>query len=188
MKPRILGHTDLDMGVIGLGCMGFSHAYGPATPVDQAVQAIREAYEMGYRFFDTAAGYVGYDSEGNESINEKLVGHALHDVRDQVVIASKYGIEERDGKLIPNGSIENLRKSLKQTLENLQTDYLELFYLHRIDPNVPLEDVAYEMKRQIEAGTIRGWGLSEATIDEIERANAICPLSALYLPFRIDSR
>ncbi len=188
MKSRILGQTDLDLGVIGLGCMGFSHAYGPAVHEEQAIAAIREAYEMGYRFFDTAAVYHGFDGEGNESINEVLVGKALHDVRDQVVIASKYGVEHGEGGLITDGSIENLRKSLEQTLKNLDTDYLDLFYLHRVDPNVDLEDIAREMKRQIEAGKIKGWGISEATIDQIEKANAVCPLAAIQNRFSMMAR
>lgn len=188
MKSRILGHTDLDLGVIGLGCMGFSHAYGPAMPEEQAVSAIREAFDMGYRFFDTAAVYAGTDTNGKRSVNEVLVGKALHDVRDQVIIATKYGIEESDGPLKTDGSIETLRKSLAQSLKNLQTDYIDLFYLHRIDPAVPVEEVAAEMKRQIEAGTIRGWGLSEATIEEIERANAVCPLSAVQNRYSMMAR
>ena len=168
--------------------MGFSHSYGPAVHEEQAVAAIREAYEMGYRFFDTAAVYRGFDDEGNESINEVLVGKALHDVRDQVVIASKYGVEHGEGGLITDGSIENLRKSLDQTLKNLDTDYLDLFYLHQVDPNVDLEEIAKEMKRLIEAGKIKGWGISEATIEQIEKANAICPLAAIQNRFSMMAR
>lgn len=188
MEDRIMKTTGQNLGVIGFGCMGLSHAYGAAVPEEQAIDLVKEAYAIGYRFFDTAAVYTGRDREGNLSVNEVIVGKALKDVREQCVIATKYGVSHGENGLVTDGSIENLRRSLDQSLKNLQTDYIDLFYLHRIDPKVPLEEIAFEMKRQIEAGRIKGWGISEATKEDIEKVQSICPLSAIQNRYSLMAR
>lgn len=189
MNTRILG-TDLEVSAIGLGCMGLSHAYGAPTEKDAAIKLIREAYELGYTFFDTAEIY---GSETDPHHNERILGKALKDIRDKVVIATKCGLsfgpmEGGTHSLIPDASRMTIRASIEGSLERLQTDHVDLYYLHRIDPSVPIENVAETMAELIREGKITHWGLSEADADSIRRAHAICPLTAIQNRYSMMAR
>lgn len=179
METRILGE-DLKVTAVGLGCMGFSHGYGKPVDVDQAVKDIRAAYDMGYRFFDTAEIYQGINPDGSTNYNEEVVGRALHDVRDDVVIASKFGIAAHEGSdLKVDSSPETIRRSVEGSLKRLNTDHIDLYYQHRIDPSVSPETVASVMKELIDEGKITHWGISEANEDYLRRANAVCKVTVV---------
>ena len=165
---------------VGLGCMGFSHASGDPLPEDVSVRTLREAYEMGYDFFDTAEAYTGVYPDGSISYNEELVGKALKDVRDKVVIATKMGVRHNpDRSLRLDSSPETIRSSLEKSLERLGTDYVDLYYQHRIDPKVEPEVVAETMGQLIKEGKIRAWGISETTEEYLRRAHAVTPVTAI---------
>ena len=143
MKKRKLGNSELFVNPVGLGCMGFSHASGDPVDNETAIKTLRQAYEMGYDFFDTAEAYTGFFPDGSVSYNEELVGKALHDVRDKVVIATKMGVyHNADLSLTVDSRPETIRKSVEDSLKKLGTDYIDLYYQHRIDPNVEPEIVA----------------------------------------------
>ncbi|WP_303002199.1 aldo/keto reductase [Dialister invisus] len=179
MKQRILG-KDLKVSSVGLGCMGFSHASGDPMDNDTAIKTLRQAYEMGYDFFDTAEAYTGLFSDGSISYNEELVGKALKDIRSHVVIATKMGVSHNaDRSLRLDSSPETIRKSLEGSLKKLGTDYIDLYYQHRIDPKVEPETVAETMAQLIKEGKIRYWGISETTEEYLRRANAVCPVTAI---------
>lgn len=179
METRTLG-KDLKVTAIGLGCMGFSHGYGQPTDVDEAIKDIRAAYDMGYRFFDTAEIYQGTNPDGSTNYNEEIVGKALHDVRDQVVIATKFGIAAHDGYgLKVDSRPETIRKSVEGSLKRLGTDHIDLYYQHRIDPDVEPETVAKVMQELIDEGKITHWGISEANEEYLRRANAVCKVTAV---------
>ena len=168
------------MNPVGLGCMGFSHASGDPVDSETAVKTLRQAYEMGYDFFDTAEAYTGFFPDGSVSYNEELVGKALHDVRDKVVIATKMGVHHNeDLSLTVDVRPETIRKSVEGSLRKLGTDYIDLYYQHRIDPKVESEIVAETMAALIKEGKIRYWGISETTEDYLRRANAVCPVTAI---------
>ena len=168
------------MNPVGLGCMGFSHASGDPVDSEPAVKTLRQAYEMGYDFFDTAEAYTGFFPDGSVSYNEELVGKALHDVRDKVVIATKMGVHHNeDLSLTVDVRPETIRKSVEGSLRKLGTDYIDLYYQHRIDPKVESEIVAETMAALIKEGKIRYWGISETTEDYLRRANAVCPVTAI---------
>lgn len=174
---------------IGLGCMGLSHAYGDPVPHDEAVQILREAYEIGYDFFDTAEVYRGTNVDGTTSYNEELVGTALKDVRDKVIIATKMGIwHNEDLTLRIDSGPEVIRKSIEGSLKRLGTDYVDLYYQHRIDPKIEPEVVASTMEDLIKEGKIRSWGISEATEDYLRRANAVCPVTAIQNRYSMMAR
>ena len=181
MKYQILG-KDLKVSAVGLGCMGLSHAYGEPVDKDTAVKFIQKAVEAGYTFFDTAEIYGTAD---DPHINEKIVGEALKPYRDKVVIATKFGITfDHDSGIIPLPLVtdfrpEFIRKSVEGSLKRLQTDHIDLYYQHRLDKNVPIEEVAGVMADLIREGKILHWGLSEATEETIRRAHKICPLTAI---------
>ena len=180
MKKRKLGNSDLFVNPVGLGCMGFSHASGDPVDSETAVKTLRQAYEMGYDFFDTAEAYTGFFPDGSVSYNEELVGKALHDVRDKVVIATKMGVHHNeDLSLTVDVRPETIRKSVEESLRKLGTDYIDLYYQHRIDPKVEPEIVAETMAALIKEGKIRYWGISETTEDYLRRANAVCPVTAI---------
>lgn len=173
MKKRVLGKSGLEVSAIGLGCMGMSKVYGEAPDRNKMIKVLREAVKMGYTFFDTAEIYGPFH-------NEELVGEALEIFqRDEVIIATKCGIKEIHSKQVVDGRVEEIRKSLEGSLKRLRTDYIDLYYLHRVDPKVPIEEVAKVMKEFIEAGKIKHWGLSEAGVETIRRAHAVCPLTAV---------
>jgi aryl-alcohol dehydrogenase-like predicted oxidoreductase len=179
METRILGN-DLKVTAVELGCMGFSHGYGKPTDVDEAVKNIRAAYDMGYRFFDTSEIYQGQNPDGSINYNEEIVGKALHDVRDQVVIATKFGIAAHEGNgLKVDSRPETIRRSVEGSLKRLNTDHIDLYYQHRIDPAVEPETVAKVMQELMDEGKITHWGISEANEEYLRRANAVCKVTAV---------
>lgn len=170
LAQRILGSSGISVSALGLGCMGMSFAYGKAKDKDEMIRLLREAYELGVSFFDTAEAYIG---------NEELLGEAFKDIRDKVVIASKFGIYAQDGKQYQDSKPSTIRKAIEGSLKRLKTDYIDLYYQHRVDTNVPIEEVAGVMKELIKEGKIRAWGLSEAGAKTIQKAHEILPLAAL---------
>ena len=164
---------------VGLGCMGFSHAYGAPTEKGEAVAMIRKAYDLGYNFFDTAECYTGTNADGSTSFNEELVGEAIKDVRNHVVIATKFGVQHTGTGLLTDSRPETIRKSAEGSLKRLGVDTIDLYYQHRIDPKVEPETVAEVMKELMAEGKIRAWGISEATEDYLRRAHAVCPVAAV---------
>ncbi len=180
METRILG-KDLKVSAIGLGCMGLSHANGAPTEENEALRLLREAVEDGYTFFDTAETY-GFKEDPHH--NEKLLGKAFAGMRNKLVIATKFGVwfdyseNEYHPKLNADSRPEAIRKSVEESLQRLNTDYIDLYYQHRVDPNVEPETVAEVMAELIKEGKIRHWGVSMASEDYIRRAHAVCPLTA----------
>lgn len=180
MVKRKLGNSELLVNPIGIGCMGFSHASGAPVDNETAVQVLRQAHEMGYDFFDTAEAYTGYFPDGSVSYNEELVGKALRGVRDRVIIATKMGVHHNeDLSLTVDSRPETIRKSVEGSLRRLGTDYIDLYYQHRIDPKLEPEIVAETMAALIKEGKIRYWGISETTEEYLRRANAVCPVTAI---------
>ena len=181
MNKRILG-KDLEVSAVGLGCMGMSHAYGAPADKKEMTTLLAQAVELGYTFFDTAEVY-GTPEHPHD--NEELVGAALHPYRNQVAIATKFGIRfDMDSPavnkpLVPDSRPAVIRASVEQSLHRLQTDHIDLYYQHRADPTVPVEEVAGVMADLIREGKITHWGLSEATEETIRRAHAVCPLTAI---------
>lgn len=183
METRILG-DDLKVSAIGLGCMGFSHAYGAPMDEEEAIKIIQAAYNAGERFFDTAEIYQGVNPDGSINYNEELVGKALHNVRDNVVIATKFGIHNIEGKsstqeIAVDSSPEAIWKSVEGSLKRLNTDHIDLYYQHRIDPKFSPEEVAQVMGELIKEGKITHWGISEATPDYLRRANKVTKVTAI---------
>jgi aryl-alcohol dehydrogenase-like predicted oxidoreductase len=179
MKTRKLGNNGLKVSSIGLGCMGMSFGYTPLPDRNEMIQLIRSAYEMGETFFDTAEVYGPYT-------NEELVGEAVAPFRDKVVIATKFGFNIVDGKQAgTNSRPEHIRQVVEQSLKRLKTDYIDLLYQHRVDPNVPIEDVAGAVKDLIHEGKVKYFGLSEAGAQTIRRAHAVQPLAALQSEYSL---
>lgn len=179
MKYRKIGN--LEVSAIGLGCMGMSHAYGPAADKQEMTELLSRAMAMGYTFFDTAEVY-GTSDEPHH--NERLLGEALKPYRNQIVLATKFGLKFDTSKpmpypLIPDSRPETIRQSVEGSLCRLQTDHIDLYYQHRADPDVPIEDVAGTITDLIREGKILHWGLSEASEQDIRRAHAVCPLTAI---------
>ncbi|MDR1976056.1 MAG: aldo/keto reductase [Campylobacteraceae bacterium] len=171
MQKRKLG--ELEVSAIGLGCMGMSYGYGAALERGAAVALIRSAVERGVTFFDTAEVYGPFT-------NEELLGEALSPYRSKVVIATKFGIQQAsNGKQVQDSRPATIRKSIEGSLKRLKTDVVDLYYQHRVDPNVPIEDVAGTVKELIREGKVRHWGLSEAGVKTIRRAHTVLPLSAV---------
>ena len=184
MQKRKLGNSGLEVSAIGLGCMGLSYGYGPATEKQQAIAVIRTAVERGVTFFDTAESYGPFT-------NEQLVGEALAPHRDRVVIATKFGFDispdgRRRGGL--NSRPEHVKQVVEASLNRLKTDVIDLFYQHRVDPNVPIEDVAGTVKDLIRAGKVKHFGLSEAAAKTIRRAHAVQPITAVQSEYSIWTR
>lgn len=178
MKTRILGNK-LEVSAIGLGCMGMSFGYTPIPDRREMISLIRSAYEMGERFFDTAEVYGPY-------INEELVGEAVASFRDKVVIATKFGFNIVDGKQAGvNSRPEHIRKVTEESLKRLKTDYIDLLYQHRVDPNVPIEDVAGTVKDLIQEGKVKHFGLSEAGVNTIRKAHAIQSVTAVQSEYSL---
>ncbi len=174
MQKRYLGKSGLEVSALGLGCMGLSHGYGPATDTHQAIELIRNAVERGVTFFDTAEVYGPY-------LNEEVVGEALKPFRDQVVIATKFGFTFGDDnkQQILNSRPEHIRQAVEGSLRRLKTDVIDLLYQHCVDPDVPIEDVAGVVKELISEGKVKHFGLSEAGAQTIRRAHAVQPVAAL---------
>ncbi len=180
MQKRKLGHGNLEVSALGLGCMGLSHGYGPATDTGQAVTLIRAAVDRGVTFFDTAEVYGPY-------LNEEVVGEALAPVRDRVVIATKFGFTFGDDskQQILNSRPEHIRWAVEGSLKRLKTDVIDLLYQHRVDPEVPIEDVAGTVKDLIAEGKVKHFGLSEAGVQTIRRAHAVQPVTALQSEYSL---
>ena len=182
MNYRNLGNRGLRVSAIGLGCMGMSHAYGAPADHREMAELLAKAVDMGYDFFDTAEVYGTPD---NPHDNEELLGSALKPYRNRVVIATKFGLrfDLESGRipypLIPDSRPETIRKSVEGSLRRLQTDHIDLYYQHRPDPDVPVEEVAGVVQNLIKEGKVLYWGLSEASEEDICRANAVCPLTAV---------
>lgn len=183
MEKRILGKSGLEVSALGLGCMGMSFGYGQPADEKEMISLIRTAVEKGVNFFDTAEVYGPFT-------NEKLVGKALAPMRGEVVIATKFGFNIQDGgpgsDLPPlNSRPEHIREVCDASLKRLQTDYIDLFYQHRVDPNVPIEEVAGAVKDLIDEGKVRHFGLSEAGVDVIRKAHAVQPVTALQSEYSL---
>jgi len=183
MNKRKLGKSGLEVSALGLGCMGLSFGYGPATDRQDAIKLIRTAVEEGVTFFDTAEVYGPF-------ANEEVVGEALAPFRDQVVIATKFGFnidaagtQHQDPAL--DSRPEHIEEVAEASLKRLQTDRIDLFYQHRVDPNVPIEDVAGAVKELIDAGKVKYFGMSEAGVDAIRRAHAVQPVTALQSEYSL---
>ena len=173
MKARKLGNSGLEVSAIGLGCMGMSFAYGPASDKKEMIKLIRSAVEHGVTFFDTAEIYGPFT-------NEELVGEALAPYRDEVIIATKFGFDFKDGKEAGLDSRpEHIRQAVEGSLKRLKTETIDLLYQHRVDPNVPIEEVAGAVKELIQEGKVRHWGLSEAGVQTIRLAHKVQPLTAV---------
>jgi aryl-alcohol dehydrogenase-like predicted oxidoreductase len=179
MQKRLLGKSGLEVSALGFGCMGISFGYGPAASREDGIAVIRAAVEGGVTFFDTAEAYGPFS-------NEELVGEALGPVRDQVVIATKFGFTFEGGKQTSLDSRPaNIREVAEASLKRLKTDRIDLLYQHRVDPNVPIEDVAGAVKDLIREGKVKHFGLSEAGVQTIRRAHAVQPVAALQSEYSL---
>lgn len=177
MKTRKLGQ--LEVSALGMGCMNLSFGTGKAASVEDGVKTIRYAHDMGITFFDTAEAYGPF-------INEELVGEAIKPFRHEVILATKFGMISEEGGL--NSRPEHIRKVVEQSLKRLQTDYIDLLYQHRVDPNVPIEDVAGTVADLVKQGKVRCFGLSEAGAETIRRAHAVFPVTAVQNQYSIWTR
>jgi aryl-alcohol dehydrogenase-like predicted oxidoreductase len=180
MQTRTLGNDRLEVSALGLGCMGMSQSFGPRPPREEMITFLRAAVERGVTFFDTAEVYGPFH-------NEDLVGEALEPVRDQVVLATKFGFafDENGTQSGVTSRPENIRAAVDGSLRRLRTDAIDLLYQHRVDPNVPIEEVAGTVKDLIEAGKVRHFGLSEAGVETIRRAHAVHPVTALQSEYSL---
>ena len=178
MKTRTLGQSGLEVSAIGLGCMGLSYGYGPAAVKADAIKLIQRAFERGVTFFDTAEAY-------GQGANEELLCEALQPFRDEVVIATKFGFENGDASKGQDSRPERIREVADAALKRLRTDRIDLFYQHRVDPNVPMEDVAGAVKDLIQQGKIKHFGMSEAGAQSIRRAHAVQPVAALQSEYSL---
>src|SRR5882757_8291052 len=179
MQKRKLGKSNLEVSALGLGCMGLSYGYGPATDKQDAISLIRTAVDRGITFFDSAEAYGPFK-------NEELLGEALAPVRDQVVIATKFGFKlEGETQSGTDSRPEHVKEVAEASLKRLRTDHIDLFYQHRVDPDVPIEEVAGAVKDLIQEGKVRHFGLSEAGIQTIRRAHAVQPVAALQSEYSL---
>jgi len=178
MQKRKLGKSNLEVSAIGLGCMGLSFGYGPATETQQAITLIRTAFDRGVTFFDTAEAYGPF-------ANEELVGEAVEPFRKQVVIATKFGFQDGDSHKGLDSRPERIREVADAALRRLRTDVIDLFYQHRVDPRVPIEDVAGAVKDLIHQGKVKHFGLSEAGVQAIRRAHAVQPVAAVQSEYSL---
>ena len=178
MKTRVLGPSGLEVSTLGLGCMGLNHGYGPAVDKAHGIALIRGAFERGVTFFDTAEAYA-------QGANEELLGEAVAPFRDQVVVATKFGFKNGDPAQGADSRPVRIREVADAALKRLRTDHIDLFYQHRVDPNVPMEDVAGTVKALIAEGKVRHFGLSEAGEQSIRRAHAVQPVTALQSEYSL---
>lgn len=177
MKTRLLGNSGLEVSAMGLGCMGLSFGYGPATAKETSIKLIRTAFELGISFFDTAEAY------GKE--NEEWLGEAISPFRDKVIIATKFGFKDGDSKKGLDSHPSRIRAVAEESLRRLKTDTIDLFYQHRVDPNIPIEDVAGTVKELIREGKVKHFGLSEAGVQTIRRAHLVQPVTALQSEYSL---
>ncbi len=182
MQKRKLGNSNLEVSAIGLGCMGMSYGFGPAGEKSEMIKVMRAAIEQGVTFFDTAEVYGPYT-------NEELVGEALAPYRNQVVIATKFGFDIVDGKMVgKNSRPGHIRQAVEGSLKRLKVEVIDLLYQHRVDPNVPIEDVAGTVKDLVQEGKVKHFGLSEAGAQTIRRAHAVQPVTALQSEYSLWTR
>ena len=172
MKKRRLGRSNLEVSALGFGCMGLSFGYGPALEKQNAISLIRDAFESGVTFFDTAEAYGPFT-------NEEMVGEALAPIRDRVVIATKFGFKDGNSQAGMDSRPERIKEVADASLKRLGVEALDLFYQHRVDLDVPIEDVAGAVKELIQAGKVKHFGLSEAGVQSIRRAHAVQPVAAI---------
>jgi aryl-alcohol dehydrogenase-like predicted oxidoreductase len=180
MEKHILGKSGLEVSALGFGCMGLTSGYGPASDRQEAIKLIRAAADRGVTFFDTAEAY--------GEANELIVGEALAPVRDQVIIATKFGFKNGDYRTGFDSSPKRIRIVAEQSLKRLQTDRIDLFYQHRVDPNVPIEEVAGAVRELIQEGKVKHFGMSEAGVEMIRRAHGVQPLAALQSEYSMFTR
>ena len=178
MEKRILGKSRLEVSALGLGCMGLSFGYGPATEKQDAIKLIRRAFEIGVTFYDSAEAYGPY-------VNEEALGEALGPFRNEVVIATKFGFKNGRPPEGVDSRPENIRAVTEASLKRLRTDRIDLLYQHRVDPNVPIEDVAGTVKELIAEGKVKHFGMSEAGVDSIRKAHAVQPVTALQSEYSL---
>ncbi|HET6994258.1 MAG TPA: aldo/keto reductase [Chitinophagaceae bacterium] len=178
MQKRVLGKSGLEVSALGLGCMGLSVSYGPATEKQDAIKLIRTAFEQGVTLFDTAEAYGPFT-------NEELLGEALEPFRNEVVIATKFGFKEGKADLGTDSRPENIVAFVEASLKRLRTDVIDLLYQHRVDPNVPIEDVAGAVKGLIQQGKVKHFGLSEAGVQTIRKAHAVQPVTAVQSEYSL---
>jgi aryl-alcohol dehydrogenase-like predicted oxidoreductase len=178
MQKRVLGKCGLEVSALGLGCMGLSFGYGNSIAKEDAIHLIRSAFKRGVTFFDSAEAYGPFE-------NEELLGEALEPFRKDVVIATKFGFKEGKPQLGVDSRPENIRVVAEAALKRLRTDVIDLLYQHRVDPNVPIEDVAGTVKQLIKEGKVKHFGLSEAGVGSIRRAHAIQPVTALQSEYSL---
>ena len=178
MEKRKLGNSGLEVSALGLGCMGLSFGYGPATNIPDAIKLIRTAFESGVTFFDSAEAYGPFK-------NEELLGEALAPFRNEVVIATKFGFKNGNVQEGVDSRPENIRQVTEASLKRLKTDRIDLLYQHRVDPNVPMEDVAGTVKELIAEGKVKHFGMSEAGVQNIRRAHAVLPVAALQSEYSL---
>ena len=179
MKKRKLGNGGLEVSTLGLGCMGMSHGYGPAADKNEMVNLIHKAVDMGITFFDTAEVYGPFT-------NEELIGEALAPLRDKVIIATKFGIYiDANGQQVQDSRPETIKRSVEGSLKRLKTDHIDLYYQHRVDTNVPIEEVAGTIKELIREGKVKYFGLSEPGAKTVRRAHAVQPVAAVQSEYSI---
>jgi aryl-alcohol dehydrogenase-like predicted oxidoreductase len=178
MKTRKIGNSGLEVSTLGLGCMGLSFGYGPATDKQEAIKLIRAAFDAGVNFFDTAEAYGPYT-------NEELLGEALAPMRNEVIIATKFGFADGDPNKGMDSRPERIKAYVDEALTRLKTECIDLLYQHRVDPNVPIEDVAGTVKELIQQGKVKYFGLSEAGIQTIRKAHAVQPVTALQSEYSL---
>ena len=178
MQTRKLGKRGLEVSALGLGCMGMSQSYGTPPDKQAMISLIRTAVERGITFFDTAEVY-------GQTTNEELVGEALAPLRRQVVIATKFGIRYENGQQVQDSRPERIRQSVEGSLKRLRTDVIDLYYQHRVDPTVPIEDVAGTVKELIQQGKVKHFGMSEAGVKTIRRAHAVQPVTAVQSEYSL---
>ncbi|MDP9076088.1 MAG: aldo/keto reductase [Bacteroidota bacterium] len=178
MKARTLGKSGLEVSALGLGCMGLSFGYGPATDTKDAIKLLHAAVEKGVTFFDTAEAYGPFK-------NEELLGEALASYRDKIVIATKFGFLEGDSSKGVDSRPDQIRQVAEESLKRLRTDHIDLFYQHRVDPKIPMEDVAGTVKELIHEGKVKHFGMSEAGVQSIRKAHAVQPVAALQSEYSL---
>lgn len=188
MEKRRLGQTDMYVNMIGLGCMGLSHASGTPLPKEEAIQVLKEAHRIGYDLYDTAECYTGVYPDGSISNNEEIVGEAIKDFRGDIVLCTKFGVVHKGDHLEFDSSPQKIRESIEGSLKRLQTDHIDIYYQHRIDPQVEPEVVAGVMKDLIQEGKIKAWGISEVNEDYLRRAHAICPVTVIQNRYSMMAR
>lgn len=178
MQKRTLGKSGLEVSALGLGCMGLTFGYGPATNENDAITLLQKAVELGITFFDTAEAY-------SQGANEAMVGKALKPFRNKVVIATKFGFKNGDSSQGVDSHPKRIRAVAEASLKHLQTDVIDLFYQHRVDPSVPMEDVAGTVKDLIKEGKVKHFGMSEAGVQSIRKAHAVQPVAALQSEYSL---